>query len=56
MPILTIRHVTSYHYRQPVAFGGFFQALVQRFCLDSHRWERRLFPHQYQSKGALGWC
>ena len=21
MPILTIRHVTSYHYRQPVAFG-----------------------------------
>src|SRR5688572_8892570 len=21
MPILTIRHVTTYHYRQPVAFG-----------------------------------
>ena len=21
MPILTIRHVTAYHYQQPVAFG-----------------------------------
>jgi transglutaminase-like putative cysteine protease len=21
MPILTIRHVTAYHYKQPVAFG-----------------------------------
>ena len=22
MPILTIRHITTYHYRQPVAFGA----------------------------------
>ena len=33
MPILTIRHLTSYHYRQPVAFGEHRMMLHPR---DSH--------------------
>jgi transglutaminase-like putative cysteine protease len=30
MPILTIRHVTTYHYRQPVAFGDHRMMLLPR--------------------------
>src|SRR5712671_3082347 len=34
MPILTVRHVTTYHYKQPVAFGEHHMMLRPRDDLD----------------------
>jgi hypothetical protein len=42
MPILTIRHVTTYHYKRPVAFGDHRMMLRQRDDEDQKVLESQL--------------
>lgn len=42
MPLLTIRHVTTYRYRQPVAFGEHRMMLRPRDAHDQRVIEARL--------------
>jgi Bacterial transglutaminase-like N-terminal region len=42
MPILTVRHVTTYHYKQPVAFGEHRMMLRPRDDDDQIRRGARL--------------
>ena len=54
MPLIKVRHVTTYSYRQPVAFGEHRMMLRPRDSRDQRLLETRLDDHPGAGRAALG--